>query len=250
MTNIIVHGFGRLGRSICAAAEDNSFAVRPVAAIDHTPTNDHSFDFPIFATPGQCIIDVDVYVDCSCAAAMDGIINHAVAVKKPLVICTTGLDDKILGKIKTAACDIPVFLSANMSLGINLTAKFAQMAAKALDGTFDIEIIERHHNQKLDAPSGTAKLLADAVTGTIGPRDVVCGRNGLQKRTHGEIGIHSIRGGTIVGEHTIIFAGPDEIIEIKHAAVSREVFARGALRAASFIATKPPGLYTMDDLLQ
>jgi len=138
-----------------------------------------------------------------------------------------------------------------MSLGVNVAVKLAAMAAKALYGSgFDIEIIERHHNQKLDAPSGTAKWLADSIFDAIGPKTPIHDRtSSLQKRGRDEIGIHSVRGGTIVGDHTVILAGPDEVIEIKHSALSREAFARGALAAAKFTAVQGPGLYTMDELI-
>ncbi|MCL2397285.1 MAG: 4-hydroxy-tetrahydrodipicolinate reductase [Defluviitaleaceae bacterium] len=247
MTKIIIHGLGRLGRSVCAAMDDQ-FTV--AAAIEAAPTQTND-DFPVYMNVEQCTQNADVVVDCSVAHAVPALLTWAVARQLPLVICTTALDDSTIDQINDAVAKIPIFLSANMSLGVNLAAKLARTTAKALDGKgFDIEIIERHHNQKLDAPSGTAVLLADSITSAIGEQNMVYGRHGLRKRAPNEIGIHAIRGGTVVGEHTVIFAGHDEVIEIKHAALSREVFARGALVAAKFITGKPPGLYTMDDLLE
>jgi len=247
MIKVIVHGLGRLGRSVCAAGGEKFIIT---AAIDNAPTNAADFAFPIFTTPSACDIAADVIIDCSIAPAVEGIVTYAVCKKTPLIICTTGLDDEILGKIKAAAKDIPIFLSANMSLGVNLAVKFVRDAAKILGADFDIEIIEKHHNQKIDAPSGTAVLLANNITDVMGARKQVHGRSGFAKRENGEIGIHSIRGGTIVGEHSVIFAGPDEIIEIKHAALSRDAFARGAIVAAEFITGQKPGLYTMNELLK
>jgi len=235
MTKIIVHGLGRLGLSICTDAPEVI-----AAGIDVAPPS--GLSFPVFADVLSCKVPADVIIDCSTASAVDGIIGHAVRKDIPLVICTTGLDNGILDKINDAANYIPIFLSANMSLGVGIAARLAATAATALKG-FDIEIIEKHHNQKLDAPSGTANLLADAIMAATGQKPQKHGRTGMEKRGEGEIGFHSIRGGTIVGEHSVIFAGPDEIIEIKHSALSRRVFARGAITAANLIAAKDPGLY-------
>lgn len=243
---IIMHGLGRLGRSIITAAENNQFII--VAGAESNLQS--NFNFPVYIDIDKCTEAADVIVDCSTASAVPALLDYAMTRKLPLVICTTGFDSAVMTKIKDASAHIPIFLSANMSLGVNLAAKLARTAAKALQGSgFDIEIVERHHNQKLDSPSGTANMLAQSIASAIGEQNMVYGRSGMDKRKPGDIGMHAIRGGTIVGEHTVIFAGPDEIIEIKHAALSREVFARGALAAAKFIAIKPPGLYNMDNLL-
>jgi 4-hydroxy-tetrahydrodipicolinate reductase len=247
MTKIIMHGLGRLSSSVIAAVDDGQFTV--VAGIRSKLQS--NFNFPVYTDINGCTEAADVIVDCSTASTLPALLDYAVTRKLPLVICTTGFDSEALSKIHEAAAHIPIFLSANMSLGVNLAAKLAGTAAKALaNAGFDIEITERHHNQKLDAPSGTAILLANSITSAIGEQNMVCGRSGMGKRQPGEIGIHAICGGTIVGEHTVIFAGPDEIIEIKHAALSREVFARGALAAAKFIANQSAGLYNMDNLLE
>jgi len=255
-TNILVHGLGRLGRSVCAAVADGGAqrGLSVVAAIKNTPLASNEvakFDFPVYTNVADCSCNADVIVDCSVASATGGIVAHALQTRTPLVICTTGHSDEVDSAIKAAAELIPVFVSANMSLGVNIAVKLAAIAAKALNNyDFDIEILERHHNQKLDAPSGTARWLADSIFDAIGEKQVVYDRSEtLAKRGKEQVGIHSIRGGTIVGDHTVIFAGPDETIEIKHSALSRDAFARGVLAAAVFTARQAPGLYVMDDLI-
>ena len=250
MTRIIVHGLGRLGGAVSELAQqDSGFGV--AAAIDCNTGAVLHPGFAVYAGVDDCEEEADVIVDCSTAAAVGTIVSYALAKKIPIVICTTALEEETLRQIDAASAEIPVFLSANMSLGVNLMAGLVKTATKALNGVgFDIEIIERHHSQKIDAPSGTAKLLADSIFEAIGPRPMVYDRSPLlAKRGAGEIGIHSIRGGNITGDHTVLFAGPEEIIEIKHSALSRKVFAQGALAAAKFIAARPAGLYTMDDLI-
>jgi 4-hydroxy-tetrahydrodipicolinate reductase len=170
--------------------------------------------------------------------------------KKPLIICTTGLTDACTASIAAAAESIAIFQSANMSLGINVVAKLIKEASAILyKSGFDIEIIEKHHNQKVDAPSGTALFLANAMNNEGGLRYITDRSQSRQKRSREEIGISSVRGGTIVGEHNVIFAGESETIEITHTAASKDVFAAGALAAAAFIKNKPPGLYGMEHLL-
>jgi len=240
---IIIHGLGRLGLAVAGLAPEGSVAcaIDPHAAA--TPL------FPIHKNLGDCGQKADVIIDCSHAVAVANLLRLA---KIPLVICTTGLDKETLDLIDWAKGHIPIFLSANMSLGVNLAAGLAESAAKSLNSKgFDIEILEAHHNQKLDAPSGTAMMLADRINQGVGGKyEYVYDRSQyLRKRGGGEIGISAIRGGTIVGEHTIIFAGHDEVIEITHKALSRDIFARGALAAANFIKGKAPGLYGMQDML-
>jgi len=250
MTKIIIHGLGRLGRSVCElAANMNTNEYSVMAGIDIAPATELAF--PVYADLVDCDVDADVVVDCSIAPAVGGLISRAVARKMPVVICTTALDDATIQAIHTAAQQIPIFLSANMSLGIHVMSRLAQMAAKALSGAgFDIEIIEKHHNNKVDAPSGTANVLVSGITEVLGGRDLIYDRTGQrQKRSNTEIGIHTIRGGSIVGEHTVLFAGNGETLEITHNASSREIYAQGILRAAALVAAKPAGLYGMDDLL-
>ena len=167
------------------------------------------------------------------------------------MVCTTGLSKEQIALLAETSKVIPVFYSANMSLGVNLIIELASRAAKLLEGSFDIEIIEKHHNQKLDAPSGTALAIADAISQSLEntPEYIYDRHSVRKKREPNEIGIHAVRGGTIVGEHSVIFAGNNEVIELKHCATSREVFAVGAIRAGIFLANKPAGMYSMKDLV-
>ena len=240
-TRVIIHGLGRLGKAIWDVCGSGV-----VAAVDVNATSDV---FPVFARLEDCDVAADVIVDCSHAGAVLGLVQNA---KLPLVICTTGLSGETLMAVSEAAKRIPILISSNMSLGVNALSKLAAQAASQLNKAgFDIEIIEAHHNQKLDAPSGTALLLANAINDALGGqmKYVYDRSQHLQKRTHDEIGISAIRGGSIVGEHTVILAGQGEVIEITHRALTREIFAIGAAAAASYIKNKPVGLYTMDDLL-
>lgn len=207
--------------------------------------------YPIY----NCFVDVeetpDVIVDFSNPLVLDDMLRFAVEKKIPVIICTTGFSDAQVQKIKDTGKDIPVFYSGNMSLGINVLIALSKMAAKVLYNSFDIEVIEKHHNLKLDAPSGTALMIADAIHEEIGDAQYVYDRHAYRKRReHNEIGIHSIRGGTIVGEHEVIFAGHDEVVSLKHQAQSKGVFAAGAVNAAVFIKDKPAGLYDMSDVLK
>ena len=250
MLKIMMHGLGRLGRSVCSLAAESASEYKIVAGVDIEPFAD--VDFPFYTNLADCAhIAADVMVDCSVAPAVNGLVSHAVARKIPVVVCTTALDDVTIAAIHTAAGEIPIFLSANMSLGIHLMSRLSQMAAKALRDTgFDIEIIEKHHRGKVDAPSGTANMLADGIISAIGNRDLVYDRSDRrQKRDAAEIGMHAIRGGSMVGEHTVLFAGEGETLEITHNASSREIYSQGILRAAKLVAKKSAGLYGMDDLL-
>jgi 4-hydroxy-tetrahydrodipicolinate reductase len=208
-------------------------------------------EYPVFAKPSDFDGKVDAIIDFSHPACLDGLLAYATETKTPAVIATTGLSDPQIEQIHKAAKTVPVFFSANMSLGVNLIAELAKKAAAVLGNDFDVEIVEKHHNQKIDAPSGTALLLADAVSDAL-PHDshyVYDRHSARKKRDKNEIGIHSVRGGTIVGEHEIIFAGRDEIVTLSHCAMSKEIFAVGAVNAALFIAGKEAGLYQMSDLV-
>lgn len=193
--------------------------------------------------------NADVIIDFSHHSAIEDVLNYAIRTKTPLVLATTGFNEEELEKIKEASKLIPIFHSSNMSLGVNVLVRLVKEAAKALNG-FDIEIIEKHHNKKLDAPSGTAVMIADGIKEVIPDAECIYGRHGRSdKRTSNEIGIHAIRGGTIVGEHTTIFAGHDEVVEIKHTAQSKDIFAKGAITAAKFLLHKEAGYYNMNDML-
>lgn len=207
--------------------------------------------YPVLASPGDFQGCADVIVDFSHPAALDGLLAYALTSRTPAVLATTGLSDAQVEKIRTVSTEIPVFFSANMSLGVNLMVELCKKAASVLYDGFDIEIIEAHHNKKIDAPSGTAHMLADAVTEAIPePRMFEYDRHIRRtKRDKKEIGIHSIRGGTIVGDHEVLFAGHNEVLRIAHSAGSKEIFAIGAVKAALFLAGQPAGLYSMADLL-
>ena len=191
----------------------------------------------------------DVIIDFSHHSTIEDTLNYATKTKTPLVIATTGFNDEELGKIKEASNIIPIFHSSNMSLGVNVLIKLVKEAAKALN-KFDIEIIEKHHNKKVDSPSGTAVMIANAVKEIREQSEFIYGRHGRTgKRQQNEVGIHAVRGGTIVGEHSAIFAGNDEILEINHSARSKNVFAEGAIAAAKYLVNQQPGFYNMDDML-
>ena len=191
----------------------------------------------------------DVIIDFSHHSTIEDTLSYATKTKTPLVIATTGFNDEELGKIKEASNIIPIFHSSNMSLGVNVLIKLVKEAAKALN-KFDIEIIEKHHNKKVDSPSGTAVMIANAVKEIREQSEFIYGRHGRTgKRQQNEVGIHAVRGGTIVGEHSAIFAGNDEILEINHSARSKNVFAEGAIAAAKYLVNQEPGFYNMDDML-
>lgn len=209
------------------------------------------YDYPVYAKPSEYTGGGDVIIDFSHPSLLTSLLDYAEEKKIPIVLATTGYSKAQLEEIHAAAQRLPVFFSANMSLGINLMVELAKKAASVLGGSFDIEIIEKHHNQKIDAPSGTALMIADAVSGVLSekPQYVYDRHSQRKKRDKNEIGIHAIRGGTIVGEHDIMFAGRDEILTISHTAMSKEVFASGAVNAAVFMCGKAPGLYNMKDMV-
>ena len=250
MTDILLSGCGgKMGRVIArdiAGRED----IRIAAGVDISSSAPGGF--PVFSSAGQCDIPVDVAVDFSHPSALDSLLTYSLERQLPLVIATTGYSQEQVAQIHKAAEKTPIFFTYNMSLGVNLLAALAKKAARVLGRDFDIEIIEKHHNQKIDAPSGTAVMLAEAVASALEypPEFVYERKSRRQKRQKQEIGIHSIRGGTIVGEHEILYAGKDETISLSHTAISKEVFATGAINAALFMAGKKPGLYTMEDLMK
>ncbi len=249
MTNIILCGAnGRMGRAISEKAE-KSETCRIVAGID---INDFCQNpYPVFTEIEKCDVDADVIVDFSHPSAFGGVLAFAKSRKLPLIVATTGLSAEQKEQLFAAKSEIPVFYSANMSLGVNLLINLCKKTAAVLDGKFDIEIIEKHHRTKLDAPSGTALAIADGIGEVLknAPEYTYDRHSVRRERGKNEIGIHSVRGGSIVGEHEVIFAGADEIISLSHSATSREVFASGALCAAEFMKGKPKGLYNMDDLI-
>lgn len=251
MTNLILSGCnGRMGQTItrlCGERDDLTI----VAGIDPLGGGASS-PYPVFSTPGECRFNAQVLVDFSSSAALGGLLAYAQEHRLPLVLASTGYDEEQLAQIDEAARSIPIFRSANLSVGVNLLLELTRRAAQVLGEEFDIEIVERHHNKKLDAPSGTALMLADAAKSGLSfePQYIYDRHSVRQKRAHTEIGISAVRGGSIVGDHEVIFAGEQEVVELHHHAASREVFARGALRAAAFMATvDKPGLYSMSDLL-
>lgn len=250
MINIVICGAcGKMGRviaDIISGRED----CRTIAGIDKV-TQQYS-DFPVVSQPSELTEKPDVIIDFSHPSSLDDLLSYCLSNGTALVIGATGYSDEQIAKIKKAAEQIPLFFTFNMSLGINLLADLARRATKILGGQYDIEIVEKHHNQKLDAPSGTAIMLAEAINGELDDRcTYTYDRHSVRaKRGQNEIGMHSIRGGTIVGEHEIIFAGRDEVISLKHEAHSKSVFAVGSVNAAVFLCGKPSGLYAMDDLLK
>ncbi|GAA0075792.1 4-hydroxy-tetrahydrodipicolinate reductase [Clostridium sp. CTA-5] len=248
MIRIVLNGCsGKMGKVIteCATKFKN---LEIIAGVDRFPSET---SYPIYKNTEELNIDYDVLLDFSRADALPGLINLTEKTKKPLVICSTGFSNEDLALIDEKSKTLPLFRSANMSLGINLLNSLLRKVAPLLYGSYDIEIIEKHHNQKVDSPSGTAVLLADTIKESIAEETkFVYGRSGSSKREENEIGIHAIRGGSIVGDHDVIFAGSGEIIELSHKAISREVFAIGALKACEYMGTiSDPGLYNMDDVI-
>lgn len=209
------------------------------------------FAYPVYENISDIKEKVDVIIDFSNVAALDSVLNYGIENGIPMVIASTGLGDSEIEKIQKASESIPIIQSGNMSLGVNTIVDIVKNVAAALN-EFDVEIIEKHHKYKVDAPSGTANMLLDAVkSGRQDIDKITYGREGNDaKRQEGEIGVHAIRGGTIVGEHSVIFAGMDEMVEIKHTALSKGIFANGALKAADFIVKKTKGLYSMKEVIQ
>lgn len=248
MKKVVLNGCsGKMGKMITECSKKFK-DIEIIAGIDKFPSDR---EYPIYPNINDLDLDYDVLLDFSRAEALNDLICLTEKTKKPLVICSTGFSDEDLTLIKEKSKTLPLFRSANMSLGINLINSLLKKVAPLLYGNYDIEIIEKHHNQKVDAPSGTAILLADTIRDSIDAETkFVYGRSGNCKREENEIGIHAIRGGSIVGDHDVLFAGTGELIQLSHQATSREVFAVGALKACEFMADiKDPGLYNMDDVL-
>lgn len=249
MTKAVICGAcGKMGRVIADIIASRDDCVT-VAGIDVSPVK--YSDFTIVSSPSELPEIPDVIIDFSNPSALDGLLSYCLTNGVAAVFATTGYNPEQVEKIRAASEKIPIFFSANMSLGISLLSELAKRTASFLGDQFDVEIIERHHNKKIDAPSGTALMLADSINEARGGvYNYMYDRHSVRrKREPTEIGIHSIRGGTIVGEHEIIFAGRDEVITLSHSAASKEVFAVGAVNAAVFIKGRPAGLYSMADLL-
>lgn len=249
MTNIAICGAnGKMGKTIYNCIKDRDDC-KVIAGID-LYTEQYA-DFPIVDSPDKLPVKPDVIIDFSNPASLDGLLDYCLSTGTPIVVASTGYSDEQITRIKSAAEQIPVFFTFNMSLGINLLVQLAKKATEVLGDRFDIEIVEKHHNQKLDAPSGTAIMLANAINETMdNSKHYVYDRHSRrQKREKSEIGMHAIRGGTIVGEHDVIFAGNDEVITLSHSAASKTVFAEGSIKAAIFLKDKPAGLYDMQMLI-
>lgn len=250
MTRVIMHGCnGHMGKVISGlCAEDPDVEI--VAGIDLN--TEENFGYPVFANIMDCDVEADAIIDFSVAVAVDALLDYAKEKNVPVVLCTTGLSEEQLAKVEEVSKDVAILKSANMSLGINTLMKLLTMATDVLaDRGYDIEIVEKHHNQKVDAPSGTALALADVINETKDNRyEYVYDRSQKrEKRSENEIGISAVRGGTIVGQHDVIYAGTDEVIEIRHTAYSKAVFAKGAIDAAKFLAGKGAGMYDMSDVI-
>jgi len=250
MVKIIMHGCnGHMGHVISGIVEKDPDA-EIVAGIDIADQGKNSY--PVFTDIDACQVEADAIIDFSSAKATDKLLEYSAARQIPVVLCSTGLSQEQLAKVEETSRKVAVLKSANMSLGINTLLKLVQDAAKVLAAAgFDMEIVEKHHRLKLDAPSGTALALADSINEAMDNQyHYVYDRSQKrEKRDDKEIGISAVRGGTIVGEHEIIFAGQDEVIEFKHTAYSKAIFGKGAVEAAKFLAGKPAGRYDMSDVI-
>ena len=249
MVEVILHGCnGRMGQMLSELiSKDEEMTV--VAGIE--PSGEAKNDYPVYKNFDDLKETADVIIDFSTASAIDSLLDYCEKTHTPLVLCSTGLSEAQLGRVERLAKVSAVLVSANMSLGINVLLKLLKNVTKTLYGNgFDIEIVEKHHNQKLDAPSGTALALADEMKEELEDISYNLNRTEVRKkRERKEIGISAVRGGTIVGEHEVIFAGTDEVIEIKHTAYSRAIFAKGAMSAAKFLSGKSAGKYSMSDVI-
>lgn len=250
MTKAIMHGCnGKMGQTIAGlVAEDAEMEL--VAGVD---TYDEGKNpFPVFTNIEQCDVPADVVIDFSATPAVDGLLAYCVSRQIPCVLCTTGLSEEQLKKVEEASGKVAILKSANMSLGINMLMKLLKEAAAILvPAGFDVEIVEKHHKLKVDAPSGTALALGDSIKEVLdGEYEYVYDRSGRrQKRPKTEIGFSAVRGGTIVGDHDVIFAGADEVITFSHSSYSKAVFGKGAVQAAKFLKGKPAGMYQMSDVI-
>ncbi len=251
MTKIIMCGCnGKMGRVISQIVKEDA-ACEIVAGVDIS--GEQLDSYPVFKSITECNVEADAVIDFSAPAALDDILSVGIEKNLALVLCTTGYSEAELARIKEASEKAAILRSANMSLGINLLLGLVQSAAKVLaEADFDIELVEKHHNQKVDAPSGTALALADAINEALNNEYAYKYDRSTErvKRDKKEIGISAVRGGTIVGEHEVIFAGTDEVIEIKHTAYSKAIFGKGAVSAAKYLAGKPAGMYSMKDVIE
>ncbi len=250
MTRFIMHGCnGHMGQVITdIVSEDEQAEI--VAGIDIDDSRDNAY--PVFTNIYDCDVNADAIIDFAAAAAVDDLLEYAIERQIPVVLCTTGLSEEQLKHVEEASKKVAVLRSANMSLGINTLLKMVKTAAEVFaNAGFDIEIVERHHNKKVDAPSGTALALADSINETLDNSYEYCYDRSerREKRPKKEIGLSAVRGGTIVGEHEIIFAGTDEVIEFKHTAYSKAVFAKGAVQAGKFLKGKKAGMYDMQQVI-
>ncbi len=248
MTKIVLSGCcGKMGRTVTdiVSTRDDCQIVAGVDIVE-----DSTLGYPVFQTFSEVQVKADVIVDFSNPALLQSMLDYAKSTNTAVVISTTGLSDEQIKTVEAYSKEIPVFFSYNMSMGVSLLCELCKTAAKVLGNDFDIEIVEAHHNQKLDAPSGTALMLADAIKEEIPAVFYEYDRHSKrQKRNEKEIGIHAIRGGNIVGEHEVIFAGNDEIVKLSHSARSKAIFAQGAVNAAIFLNGKTPRIYNMKDLV-
>ncbi len=250
MVKVIMNGCnGRMGQMISSLVKDDA-DIEIVAGVDVSDKGCN--DYPVFSSIEECNVEADAVIDFTTASCTDALLDYCVAQNLPVVLCTTGLSEETLKHVSDATQKIAVLRSANMSLGVNVLMKVLKEASAILATSgFDIEIVEKHHNQKLDAPSGTALALADTINDELnGEYEYVYDRSvRREKRPVKEIGISAVRGGTIVGDHDVIFAGTDEVITFSHRAYSRAVFGKGAIAAAKFLAGKEAGLYNMSDVI-
>lgn len=249
MVGVILHGCnGRMGQMLSELISKDE-EMKVVAGIE--PSGEAKNDYPVYKSFDELKETADVIIDFSTASAIDSLLDYCEKTHTPLVLCSTGLSEAQLGRVERLAKVSAVLVSANMSLGINVLLKLLKSVTKTLyENGFDIEIVEKHHNQKLDAPSGTALALADVMKEELDDISYNLDRSKVRKkRERNEIGISAVRGGTIVGEHEVIFAGTDEVIEIKHTAYSRAIFAKGAMSAAKFLSGKSAGKYSMSDVI-
>jgi 4-hydroxy-tetrahydrodipicolinate reductase len=250
MTDIIMHGCnGHMGQVISGIVKEDSDATI-VAGIDIADNKDNGY--PVFTDIDACDVKADVIIDFAAAVAVDKLLDYAVKTSTPVVLCTTGLSEEQLKKVDEASKSVAILRSANMSLGINTLLKMVKEAADVFaNAGFDIEIVEKHHNKKVDAPSGTALALADSINDEMGGKyEYVYDRQSRREaRPKDEIGISAVRGGTIVGEHDVIFAGTDEVITFSHTAYSKAVFGKGAVEAAKFLKGKGAGMYDMQQVI-
>ncbi|KHS57568.1 MULTISPECIES: 4-hydroxy-tetrahydrodipicolinate reductase [Terrisporobacter] len=246
MLRVIINGYsGSMGKVLTKCVNEDS-ELQLVCGVSR---DELEVPFKTYFKMSDVSETADVIIDFSHHSTINDTLSYATKTKTPLVIATTGFNEDELGRIKEASTIAPIFHSSNMSLGVNVLVKLVKEAAKALN-EFDIEIIEKHHNKKLDSPSGTAIMIANGIKDVLPGSECIYGRYGRsEKRKPTEVGIHAIRGGTIVGEHTTIFAGHDEVVEIKHTAQSKDIFAKGAIAAAKFLVNQEAGYYNMNNML-